>query len=128
MWDPDVSDLYCLIDRVLQILCIWSYVHETGATIEITRTCPKMVHQAMMEWLMLKALHGINPMISLFLFYMECMAMMSVTGMCASQLQSLHYIASPGSRVRQNDCRMWNVSYKYKNMYTVQLKFSHKET
>jgi hypothetical protein len=38
----------------------------------------------------------------------------------------LHYITFPGSRVGQNDCRMWNKSYKYKNTYTVYLKLSKK--
>jgi hypothetical protein len=38
---------------------------------------------------------------------------------------ALHCIAFPGSRVSQNDCRMWNMPYKYKNIGTVQLKFSH---
>jgi hypothetical protein len=36
----------------------------------------------------------------------------------------VHYITFPGSIVSQNDCRMWNKSYKYKNTYTVQLKHS----
>jgi hypothetical protein len=43
---------------------------------------------------------------------------------------ALHYIALltfPGSQISQNDCRMWNMQYKYKNMCTVQLKFSHKK-
>jgi hypothetical protein len=31
---------------------------------------------------------------------------------------TLHYITFPGSIVTQNDCRMWNKSYKYKNTYT----------
>jgi hypothetical protein len=26
---------------------------------------------------------------------------------------TLHYTTCPGSEVRQNDCRMWNMSYKY---------------
>jgi hypothetical protein len=41
---------------------------------------------------------------------------------------TLHFIAFPRSKVSQNDCRMWNMSYKYKNNCTVQLKFSHKKT
>jgi hypothetical protein len=40
---------------------------------------------------------------------------------------TLHYIAFPGSIVSQNDCRMWNMLYKYKNICTVQPKFSHKK-
>jgi hypothetical protein len=36
--------------------------------------------------------------------------------------------AFPGSKVSQNDCRMWNMSYKYKTICTVQLQFSHKKT
>jgi hypothetical protein len=35
---------------------------------------------------------------------------------------SLYYITFHGSKVSQNDCRMWNKSYNYKNTYTVQLK------
>jgi hypothetical protein len=30
----------------------------------------------------------------------------------------LHYIAFPGSKVSQNDCRIQNMSYKYKNTYS----------
>jgi hypothetical protein len=41
---------------------------------------------------------------------------------------TLHCIAFLGSKVSQNDCGMWNMSYKYKNIHTVQLKFSHKIT
>jgi hypothetical protein len=40
----------------------------------------------------------------------------------------LHYTAFPGSKVSQNDCRIWNMSYKYKNICTVQLMFSYKKT
>jgi hypothetical protein len=41
---------------------------------------------------------------------------------------TLHCIAFPGSRVSRSDCRMWNMSYKYKHMYsTVQLEFPHKQ-
>jgi hypothetical protein len=40
----------------------------------------------------------------------------------------LPYIAFPGSEVGQDDCRMWNISYKYKSICTIQLKFSHKKT
>jgi hypothetical protein len=36
----------------------------------------------------------------------------------------LHYITLPGSKVSQNDCSMWNKSYKYNNTYTVHLKHS----
>jgi hypothetical protein len=36
----------------------------------------------------------------------------------------LHYITFPESKVSQNDCRMWNKSYKYKDTYTVQLNHS----
>jgi hypothetical protein len=39
----------------------------------------------------------------------------------------LYYIAFPGSKASQNFCRVWNVSYKYKKMCTVQLKFSHEK-
>jgi hypothetical protein len=46
----------------------------------------------------------------------------------ASFIPVSHCIAFPGSKVRQNDCRMWNMSHKYKNIYTVQLKFSRKKT
>jgi hypothetical protein len=42
------------------------------------------------------------------------------------QVITLHRIAFPGSRVSQTDYRMWNMSYKYKKICTVQLKFSHK--
>jgi hypothetical protein len=35
-----------------------------------------------------------------------------------------NYITFPGSKVSQNDCKMWNKSYKYKNTYTVHLKHS----
>jgi hypothetical protein len=37
------------------------------------------------------------------------------------KLITLYCIAFPGSKVSQNDCtsRMWNMSYKYKNMCTV---------
>jgi len=89
-WGPNVWDFYHLthLCRVLQILCTWSYVHETGATIEITRTCVEMVHQVMMEWRMLKALHGIGLMISQSWLSMECSAMTCVTGIHASHLQS----------------------------------------
>jgi hypothetical protein len=31
-----------------------------------------------------------------------------------SEMVILHYITFPGSKVSQNDCRMWNKSYKYK--------------
>jgi hypothetical protein len=41
---------------------------------------------------------------------------------------TLHCIAFHGSKARQNDCRMWNMSHKYKNICTVQLQFSHKKT
>jgi hypothetical protein len=41
---------------------------------------------------------------------------------------TVHYIASPGSKVSRNDCRLWNMSYEYKSICTVQLKFSHKKT
>jgi hypothetical protein len=37
---------------------------------------------------------------------------------------TLHYVTFHGSKVSQNDCRMWNKSYNYKNTYTVQLKHS----
>jgi hypothetical protein len=89
-WGPNVWDFYHIthLCRVLQILCTWSYEHETGATIEITRTCVEMVHQVMMEWRMLKALHGIGLMISQSWFSMECTAMTCVTGMHTSHLQS----------------------------------------
>jgi hypothetical protein len=40
----------------------------------------------------------------------------------------LRCIPFPGFKVNHNDCRIWNVSYKYKNLLTVQLKFSHKKT
>jgi hypothetical protein len=30
----------------------------------------------------------------------------------------IHYITFPGSKVSQNDCRMWNKSYKYKDIYS----------
>jgi hypothetical protein len=40
---------------------------------------------------------------------------------------TLHYIAFPESKVSQNDCRMRNMSYKYRNICTVQLKLSHKK-
>jgi hypothetical protein len=33
------------------------------------------------------------------------------------------YITFHGSKVSRNDCRMWNKPYKYKNTYTVQLKY-----
>jgi hypothetical protein len=42
----------------------------------------------------------------------------------SSILVTLHYITFPGSKVSQNDCRMWNKSYRYKDTYTVQLKHS----
>jgi hypothetical protein len=51
-----------------------------------------------------------------------------MTLLCEKITVMLHYIAFHGFRVSQNDCRMWNVSYKYKNICTVQLKFSHKKT
>jgi hypothetical protein len=38
-----------------------------------------------------------------------------------------HYITFPGSRVSQNDCRMWNTSSKYKNVCAEHMKFSHKK-
>jgi hypothetical protein len=41
---------------------------------------------------------------------------------------TLHYIAFPGSKVSRNNCRMWSMSYKYKNMCTVQVMFSHNKT
>jgi hypothetical protein len=41
---------------------------------------------------------------------------------------ALHCISFPRSRVSQNDCRMWNMSCKYKSICTVQLKFSHTKT
>jgi hypothetical protein len=41
---------------------------------------------------------------------------------------TLHYNAFPGSKVSQNDWMMWNMSYTYKNICTVQLKFSHKNS
>jgi hypothetical protein len=37
---------------------------------------------------------------------------------------TLHYIRFPGSKVSQNDCRIWNKSYKYKNTYTAHFKHS----
>jgi hypothetical protein len=40
---------------------------------------------------------------------------------------TLHCIAFPGFTVTQNDYRMWNMLYKYKNICTVQLKFLHKK-
>jgi hypothetical protein len=44
------------------------------------------------------------------------------------ELNVYTYIAFPGFKVSQNDCRMWNMSYKYKNISAVQLKFSQKKT
>jgi hypothetical protein len=41
---------------------------------------------------------------------------------------TLHCIAFHGSKVSQNNCRMWNMSYKCKNICAVQLTFSHKKT
>jgi hypothetical protein len=38
------------------------------------------------------------------------------------------HITFAGSRVSQNDCTMWIMSYKYKNICTVQLKLSLKKT
>jgi hypothetical protein len=40
----------------------------------------------------------------------------------------LYYTAFPGFKDSQNDCRMWNMSYKYRTVCTAQLKFSHKKT
>jgi transposase len=45
-------------------------------------------------------------------------------GWVSRMLTTLHYITFPGSIVSQNDCRMWNKSYKYNNTYTVHLKHS----
>jgi hypothetical protein len=36
----------------------------------------------------------------------------------------VYYIIFPGFKVSQNDCRMWNKSYKYNDTYTVHLKHS----
>jgi hypothetical protein len=44
------------------------------------------------------------------------------------ELIILHYTVFPGSKASQNDCRIWNMSYKYKTICTMQLKFSHKKT
>jgi hypothetical protein len=49
----------------------------------------------------------------------------SVTGITNST--KLHFTFH-GSKVGQNDCRMWNKSYNYKNTYTVQLKHSKVHT
>jgi hypothetical protein len=32
---------------------------------------------------------------------------------------TLHCIAFPESKVSENDCRTWNISYKYKNVCTI---------
>jgi hypothetical protein len=40
---------------------------------------------------------------------------------------TLHYITCFDSEVRQNYCRMWNMSYNYKKICTVKLKFSLKK-
>jgi hypothetical protein len=48
----------------------------------------------------------------------------SNTPSTVTQHVTLYYITFPASIVSQNDCRMWNKSYKYNNTYTVHLKHS----
>jgi hypothetical protein len=42
--------------------------------------------------------------------------------------KELKYITFPGSKVSRTDCGMCNMAYEYKNIFTVQLKFSDKKT
>jgi hypothetical protein len=41
---------------------------------------------------------------------------------------TIHYIAFPGYKVSENDCRIWNMSYKYKNMYSITEVFTQENT
>jgi hypothetical protein len=55
---------------------------------------------------------------------------MNFVTLCYFTLQyiTLHCIAFPWFIVSQNHSRMWNMSYKWKTICTVQLKFTQKKT
>jgi hypothetical protein len=40
----------------------------------------------------------------------------------------VYYIAFLGSKVSQNDCTMWNMPYKYKNVYYMSEVFTQENT
>jgi hypothetical protein len=74
-----------------------------------------------------KDLHcnGLINFLLIVLLYITVIKINIITFQCntlSNYVCALHYITFPGSEVSQNDSRMWNKSYKYKNTYTVQLK------